>query len=158
MRRGLRYSDDLVVARSSVDTDSERLGAEAMRLLLQRSPRPQGIFVYNDPLAIGAMHAILEAGLRIPKDIAVIGCGNLHYDNSLRVPLSSIDQHTSALAERTGGILLRLIESKVGPSPMSVILDPALVVGASTMRKPAIEMSAEPANSPRPQVKAAKRS
>ena len=48
-----------------------------------------GVFCYNDPLAIGAMNTILEAGLRIPEDIAVIGCGNLHYDGSLRVPLST---------------------------------------------------------------------
>ncbi len=135
MRRGLSYSVDLVVARSSVDTDSTRLGAEAMRLLLNRKPRPDGVFAYNDPLAIGAMHAILETGLRIPEDIAVIGCGNLHYDGSLRVPLSSIDQHNSMIGERTGKILLKLIESKIPPEPIRVILNPSLIIRSSTMRK-----------------------
>jgi hypothetical protein len=57
----------------------------------------------------------------------------LHYDGSLRVPLSSIDQHSVAIGERTGAILMRMIESKV-PSPMNVILDPLLVVRASSMR------------------------
>ena len=133
-RRGLKYSESLVVARSSVDIESIRLGAEAMRLLLRHKPLPDGIFAYNDPLAIGAMDAILEAGLRIPEDIAVIGCGNLHYNSSLRVPLSSIDQNSEAIGERTAAILLGMIESKVRPQAMSVILEPSLKVRASTIR------------------------
>lgn len=137
--RGLRFSEDLVVSRSNVDTDSTRQGAEAMRLLLDRKQRPDGVFAYNDPLAIGAMNAILDAGLRIPEDIAVIGCGNLHYNASLRVPLSSVDQHSSMIGERTGNILLNTIGVKNPPQPMSIILDPSLVARLSTARTPAAE-------------------
>lgn len=133
-RAGLPFSESLVMARSSVDIDGTRLGAEAMRLLLKRRPVPDGVFAHNDPLAIGAMEAILEAGLRIPEDVALIGCGNLHYDESLRVPLSSIDQNSQGIGERTAGILLSLLTSKVQPQPMSVILEPSLVVRASTMK------------------------
>lgn len=136
-RAGLPYSESLVVSRSSVDTDSTRLGAEAMRTLLKHRPLPDGLFAYNDPLAIGAMDAILDAGLRIPEDIAVIGCGNLHYDSSLRVPLSSIDQNSQGIGERTAEILLGMLESKIRPRPMSVILEPTLAVRRSTQR-PAI--------------------
>jgi LacI family transcriptional regulator len=93
-----------------------------------------GVFCYNDPLAIGAMNTILEAGLRIPEDVAVIGCGNLHYDGSLRVPLSTVDQHSQKIGEHAGNILLRLIESKIRPGSTSIILDPALLVRASTQR------------------------
>lgn len=129
----LSYSESLVVARSNVDIDSVRMGAEAMRILLKRKPRPDAVFAYNDPLAIGAMDAILDAGLRIPHDIAVVGCGNLHYNNSLRVPLSSIDQRSSMIGERTAKILLRAIEAKTRPRPVSVILDPSLVVRESSL-------------------------
>jgi LacI family transcriptional regulator len=136
LRHGLKYSDAIVVASSNVDIESERQGVDAMRRLLTQKPRPDGVFCYNDPLAIGALNAILEAGLRIPEDIAVIGCGNLHYDISLRVPLSSIDQHSQMIGERAGSILLNMIESKARPHPKVVILDPALVIRASTMRNP----------------------
>jgi LacI family transcriptional regulator len=138
-RRGLPYSDSLVVPRSSVDIDSTRMGADAMRLLLRQKPLPDGLFAYNDPLAIGAMDAILDAGLRIPEDIAVIGCGNLHYDQSLRVPLSSVDQNSQGIGERTAGILLSMLESKVRPQPMSIILEPSLVIRASSVRTPAVK-------------------
>lgn len=133
-RKGIPFSESLVIARSSVDIDSTRLGAEAMRLLLKRRPIPDGVFAYNDPLAIGAMDAILDAGLRIPEDIAVIGSGNLHYDHSLRVPLSSIDQNSQAIGERTAAILMGMLGAKVRPQPMSVILEPSLVARASSTR------------------------
>jgi LacI family transcriptional regulator len=132
--RGLHYSSAMVIAQSKMDVNSTPQGAEAMRSLLKGRPRPDGVFCFNDPLAIGAMNAILDAGLRIPEDIAVIGCGNLHYDNSLRVPLSSVDQCSQTIGERVASILLQLIESKVRPQPKRVILDPALVLRASTIR------------------------
>jgi len=129
---GIACEDRYVVARSRVDSGSEEQGAEAMGLLLTERPRPDGVFCFNDPLAIGAMKAILDAGLRIPEDIAVIGCGNLHYNDSLRVPLSSIDQRSQQIGEQTGHLLLNLIESKSRPEPVSLILEPALVERQST--------------------------
>ena len=132
---GLAYSDSLVVASSNVDVNSERLGADAMRLLLKRDPAPDGVFAHNDPLAFGAMQTILEAGLRIPEDIAIVGCANLHYDSLLKVPLSSIDQNSQAIGERCAEILLSTLESKTKPPLKSVILEPFLVARASSLRR-----------------------
>ncbi len=147
LAHGLEYSDEYVISRSTVDTQSTRQGRQAMRLLLQRKSRPDGVFCYNDPLAIGAMGTIVEAGLRIPEDIALIGCGNLHYDNSLRVPLSSIDQHSQQIGQRAADLVLSMIESKQKPGPRSYILEPALVVRASTQRS-ANSDQAEPEDKP----------
>jgi LacI family transcriptional regulator len=135
-RRGLRYSAANVVERPKVDFESIQQGAEAMRCLLKQRSRPDGVFCFNDPLAIGAMTAILESGLRIPEDIAIIGCGNLHYDSALRVPLSSVDQRSQMIGESAAKILLSGIESKVRPQARRVILDPSLVVRSSTLRRP----------------------
>jgi LacI family transcriptional regulator len=105
-----------------------------MQLLLDRKDRPDGVFCYNDPLAIGVMKTILAAGLRIPEDIALIGCGNLHFNDSLRVGLSSIDQHSRQIGERAGELALGLLDSKERGRPRSYILDPELVVRDSTRR------------------------
>ena len=118
------------------DDDSEARGRAAMRQLIRLIPRPDGVFCYNDPTAMGAMNAILEAGLRIPEDIAVIGCGNVHYDASLRVPLSSIDQQSASIGERAAKLALSLIESKSASRPRSIFLEPKLVVRASTQKSP----------------------
>jgi len=135
LSRGLACPDKYVVSRQSVDTQSLEQGAEGMRLLLQQNPKPDGVFCYNDPLAIGAINTIIDQGLRVPEDIAVIGCGNLLYDSYLRVALSSIDQHCSEIGKRAADVLLSLIESEQMPRARSCILEPALVVRASSMRK-----------------------
>jgi len=126
-----------VVTGRSADVDSWSSGHEAMKKLLALNPVPDGVFCYNDPIAIGAIDAILDAGLRVPQDIAVIGCGNLHFDKSLRVPLSSIDQQSVAIGERAGKLVLSVIEAKTPPQPKSIMLQPSLVVRESTRRNPA---------------------
>ncbi len=123
-----------VVTGRSPDVDSWSSGREAMKKLLDLDFRPDGVFCYNDPIAIGVIDAILEAGLRVPQDVAVIGSGNLHYDKSLRVPLSSIDQQSTAIGERAGKLVLSLIEAKSPPPPKCIMLEPKLVVRESTNR------------------------
>lgn len=120
---------------SMADVQSRERGADLMRQLLALSPRPDGAFCYNDPMAIGAIHSILDAGLRVPGDIAVIGSGNLHYDTELRVPLSSIDQQTDMIGERAARLTLSLLESKTRLRNRSIIIQPQLVVRASSERK-----------------------
>jgi LacI family transcriptional regulator len=134
-QRGIPYSEDLVVRRSLVDTETTRQGEEAMRLLLERDPKLDGVFCFNDPLAIGAMSTIFDAGLRIPEDISLIGCGNLPNNNCLRVPLSSIDQHSQMIGQRAAELVLSLIESKQPPRARTIILEPTLAVRTSTQRK-----------------------
>jgi LacI family transcriptional regulator len=107
-------------------------GYEAARKLLSAEPRPDGIFGYNDPTAMGAMKAILSAGLAIPGDIRVIGVGNVHYSDLLRVPLSTIDQSSSHLGSLAAEMLLKAIGSKRKRTARAVLLDPVLVARDST--------------------------
>jgi LacI family transcriptional regulator len=125
---------DIISIGSSGDHRGERGGYEAARKLLFHANRPDGIFCFNDPVALGAMRAILEAGLRIPEDIAVVGCGNLSYSDFLRVPLSSIDQGTAAIAKAAAGLGLRLAHNKIAPRMKSELIVPQLVVRASSLR------------------------
>lgn len=69
------------------------MGAEAMRLLLKRRPIPDGVFAYNDSLAIGVIEAILEAGLHIPEDIA----SDLLMKTSMTEPSMKISAQLAAL-------------------------------------------------------------
>ena len=135
-KRDLIPQPGYVIAGRSTDSDSWSSGHEAMKKLLKLNPVPDGVFCYNDPIAIGVIDAILEAGYRVPQDIAVIGCGNLHFDKSLRVPLSSVDQQSIEIGERAGKLILSVIEAKVAPQPRSIMLDPSLVPRESTRRTP----------------------
>jgi LacI family transcriptional regulator len=122
-----------VAAQQKVDIHSSESGADLMKRMLSLDPRPDGVFSYNDPMAIGSIGAILDAGLRVPEDIAVIGAGNLYYDTRLRIPLSSIDQQTKQIGEQTARLALSLMESKKPPKNKKVIIQPQLVVRASTV-------------------------
>jgi LacI family transcriptional regulator len=106
-----------------------------MNQLLSLTPRPDGVFSYNDPMAIGAIHAILNAGLRVPEDVAVIGSGNLYYDTELQTPLSSIDQHTEQIGERTARLVLSILKSKAHSRSRTLIIPPELVIRTSTEKK-----------------------
>ena len=134
---GLKIIDDYIIMERKGDVETRQRGAEAMGQLLSLKPRPDGLFCFNDPLAMGAMNYALDQGLRIPDDIAVIGCGNLHYDDSLRVALSSIDQHSRRIGEEAARIALGILSSKVPPKPETVVLQPELIVRGSTMRRAA---------------------
>ncbi len=106
-----------------------------MRQLLSLEPRPDGLFCFNDPLAMGAMNYALDHEVRIPHNLGVIGCGNLHYDDSLRVPLSSIDQHSRKIREEAAPIALRILNSKAPPRPATLVMQPALIVRESTQQR-----------------------
>jgi LacI family transcriptional regulator len=112
----------------------DQSGYEAMRDLLRLRPAPDGVFCYNDPVAIGAMKAILEAGLRIPEDIAVVGAGNVHHSDLLAVPLSTVDQSTRPMGKRAAELLLEQIQSKRPFRPRTILIDPKLVARHSTQR------------------------
>lgn len=132
---GLKVIDDYIITEPKGDVETRQRGAEAMRKLLNLKPRPDGVFCFNDPLAMGAMNFALDQKVRIPEEIAVIGCGNLHYDDALSVPLSTIDQHSRRIGQEAARIALGILSSKVQPKPESVILQPELVVRRSTQRR-----------------------
>ena len=119
---------------TSGDHRGERGGYEAARKLLASKPRPDGIFCFNDPSALGAMRAILDAGLRIPEDVAVVGCGNLSYSDFLRVPLSSVDQGSENIGKFTADLALKIARKKEPSKPVTQLITPHVVIRASSQR------------------------
>lgn len=132
---GMSAPESFLVSRTHGDDSGDVMGYAAMKFLLKLTPRPDGVFCYNDPTAMGAMIAILDHGLTIPEDIAIIGCGNTHYASALRVPLSSIDQNSEMLGGSAARLALSLIERENGVHQAEkILLEPKLVVRASSRR------------------------
>jgi LacI family transcriptional regulator len=128
---GLRHDPNFIVNAGH----GEATGYEGMRKLLDLKPPPDGVFCYNDPVAIGAMKAIRDAGLRLPDDIAVVGAGNVHYGDALSVPLTSVDQGTCRIGTLAAELLLARIASKRLMRPKMVLIPPKLVERESTRRQ-----------------------
>src|SRR6185369_442872 len=124
---GIELPESYVV--SAMD---DATGYQAAQRLLSLESRPDGIFGYNDPTAAGAMKAALEAGISIPETLKVIGVGNVHYSDLLRVPLSTIDQSSAAIGRQAADILVKSIGSKRRRPPRTIIIEPTLVAREST--------------------------
>ena len=130
------YDPNYVVSiGSSGDDRGEPGGYEAAKKLLALQPNPDGIFCHNDPIALGVMRAVIDSGLRIPEDIAVVGCGNLSYSDFLRVPLTSVDQNSAEIGRLSAELALTLMGTKAAMRPRIELTTPNLVVRASSMRK-----------------------
>lgn len=117
-QRGLRSAPGYVTAGGSDDA----AGYHAMRGLLRVNPRLDGVVCFNDAVAVGAVKAILEAGLDVPLDIEVIGAGNLHYSDILRVPLSTVDLNSRLVGEQAAELLLKRLQSSEPLSPEQVVI------------------------------------
>ena len=133
-RHGMQVPSEYYLSEPYADDSGDVIGYDMMRSLLKLTPCPDGVFCHNDPIAFGAMKAVLDAGLRIPDDIAIIGCGNVRHSDRLRVPLSTIDQNSAAIGERAAKLALSLMESKTPLRPETILLEPKLVVRDSTRR------------------------
>lgn len=127
----LPVPEDYVVVCDHMEERGDRTGFEAMQKLLALEERPDAVFCYNDMTGIGAIAAVLAAGLRVPEDIAIIGCGNMPYNDYLKVPLSSIDHGTAELGRIAGELALDLT-SNPEQAPKNILVPPTLVVRAST--------------------------
>jgi LacI family transcriptional regulator len=130
-RLGMTIQPELIVAGAFDDS----AGYAAMKALLALPAPPDGVFCYNDPVAAGAIKAVLEAGLDVPRDVAVVGAGNVHYSDLLRVPLSTIDQGSAFIGEAAAGMLAECMEAKTPPPPRRVLVPPRLVVRDSSRRR-----------------------
>lgn len=128
----LKAPASYIVRNERVEESGDAVGFRAAQRLLRLRSRPDAIFCYNDLTAVGAMEAAVQAGVRVPEDVAVIGCGNFRYAGYLRVPLSSIDQSTVELGRIAGEMALELSARPLA-APRSVLLQPTLVVRESTI-------------------------
>ena len=88
-------------------------GTEAAQRIVQMTERPDGIFSAGDFPAITALDTFRRKGIKVPKDIAIIGVANEPFDNYLSTPLASFDLHQ----QRIGEMAARLLLSQLGAIP-----------------------------------------
>ncbi|MGC9975054.1 MAG: substrate-binding domain-containing protein, partial [Gaiellaceae bacterium] len=104
--------------------------------MLELAEPPDAIFCASDVMAIGAMRAIEQAGLRVPEDIAVVGFDDTEYAQIAVPSLTSVRQDRVGLGAAAVEALLRMLDAPESPPP-SILLPVELIVReSSTARTP----------------------
>jgi LacI family transcriptional regulator, galactose operon repressor len=105
-------------------------GLDAMQTLLKLPDPPTAVFAASDRMAVGALEAVRNAGLRVPQDVAIVGFDNLGLAASATPPLSSVAQPIDVMAADAVQLLIEQIKGE--SVPRSVRLVGQLVVRESS--------------------------
>jgi LacI family transcriptional regulator len=108
-------------------------GRLAARTLLDEG-LPDAVFCANDLLALGVLRVLLQAGVRVPEDVALIGYDDIEFSSAAAVPLSSIRQPTYQLGKIATELLLDECDDPDGHAHQQIMFQPELVVRESSGR------------------------
>jgi LacI family transcriptional regulator len=111
---------------------SENGGYAAMQALLAQ--KPDAVFVASDTMAIGALRAIREAGLRVPQDIAIAGFDGMPFAERTDPPLTTVRQPIHQAGYTAAETLINLITDP-DSQPSHIILPTEIIIRASTSRQ-----------------------
>lgn len=128
--------DDVTIVTGS-DWDRRESGYEAMAGLLRTGQAFDAVLGVNDALAVGAMRALRDAGLRVPEDVAVTGFDDTEEGAFLVPALTSVSPEGEAMAAHAVRLLVERINGYAGP-PRTVYTGARLVARASTGPAPGV--------------------
>lgn len=104
---GIALDPEMVIVETRPDFE---VGFTAGKRLLELTPRPTAIFALTDMMAVGVIHAVAKAGLKVPDDVSVIGFDNIPLAAYTMPELTTIAQPIEQIGEATAGMLLRHME------------------------------------------------
>ena len=107
-------------------------GMEAADRILALSDRPSALFVTTDRQAMGVIHRLLEGGLPIPGDIAVVGYDDIPYAACTQVPLTTVAIPMRRMGQLSAEILFDRLDGVRPSEPRQELVPPELVIRASS--------------------------
>lgn len=112
---GLAFTPD---AEFVTDAYNSEAGRQGMLRLLEKHLPITAVFAITDELAIGAMRAVFEAGLRVPDDISVIGFDDIDISAFMTPGLSTIHQPIKEMGEETASLICAMIDGQSIPNSL----------------------------------------
>ena len=111
-------------------SDGRRVGAELAGL--PPDSRPTAVFCANDMLALGVLQEVVRGGLRVPRDLAIVGFDDLTWASTSIVPLTTVRQPRELLGRTAVRLLLDEIDQGSAHTHQHVSFAPELIVREST--------------------------
>lgn len=109
-------------------------GEVAMNTLLAKRNQTQftAVVAANDLLALGALQALKHAGIKVPRDVSVVGHNDMQLLDQVNPPLTSVRIQHYEMGFRAARLLIDALRERPGSQDATVVLRPQLVVRAST--------------------------
>ncbi len=107
-------------------------GMEGMAQLMSLPQRPTAVYCDNDIIAIGALKAAHDAGLRVPEDISITGVDDIFAASTTTPPLTTVAKPKYDLGRQASRFLYEQIEEGVPESPRTLLLSCRLQIRGST--------------------------
>lgn len=112
---------------------SKEDGYKAMQQLLHLNDLPTAVFAASDMMAIGAMQAIQEAGLNVPKDLSIVGFDGIDVGQLIHPRLTTIRQDSRKMGAMAAHHILQMIDDKTRLLQGETIsIDTYLITGETT--------------------------
>lgn len=129
---GLTVDPQLVVQLEGIAPGSES-GQVATRELVARGCNFSAIFCFNDASAIGAIAALHESGIHVPRDVSIVGFDDIPSAATIRPALTTVRQPLVEMGRTAAITLLRLIREGISDLPQrSILVEPSFVRRQST--------------------------
>ena len=119
------------------DSSSPLLGYQVAQKLIASGEHFTALFTFNDIAAIGAIKALREAGLRVPEDVSVVGFDDIQSAAFQNPALTTVRQPLREMGTIAAETLLQRITAPAkAPYPKEIVVEPELIVRASTANAP----------------------
>ncbi len=142
----------LTVTALPAESMSAAAGEEAVRRALAQGLDATALVCANDLIAVGAMRALRDSGLRVPGDMSVIGYDDIDFAASAAVPLTSVRQPRYELGRAAAELVVGECRDRSTHVHRHMDFQPTLVVRASTAPAPDRGTSTTASASTRPPV------
>ncbi|HEY4432492.1 MAG TPA: LacI family DNA-binding transcriptional regulator [Paenibacillus sp.] len=104
-------------------------GYQLMKEAIEKQNLPEAFLIGSDPMAIAAGRALKEAGLKVPKDVAIIGIDDIEMAAYANPPLTTVKIYTEQMGQSAVKMLLERIGGR--EVPLKIVLPSKLIIRSS---------------------------
>ena len=103
-------------------------GDERMRIIARHERMPTAFPAMSDIMALGAVRALKDAGVRIPRDVSLVGLDDINLAQFANPPLTTVRQEKFAMGQAAAQLLVENLSARVKAAPRKITLPTTLVI------------------------------
>lgn len=131
VEKGLSREDLIIHGTYTIES-----GYNCMKRLLNQPNKPTAILAASDMIAIGAMNAIQESGLKVPDDISIVGSDDINFAQFLSPPLTTVSRPKYELGETSATLLMNHLLNEESSVEKLIMMKPEIIIRNTVAKAP----------------------